>query len=206
MVITELEKKSRNRTALYVDGVIRVWLNDDIVFQYALSVGDEITEEELERFIKLNDETKAKEKALSLLDRRDHSASELRQKLIRSGIDGEVAERVICRLIECGIVDDERFAALLTDEMVDRRCYSKKRCRFELMKKGVSKETIESVLNEKCIEDCDTVYKLITAKYLRKMSDEVTRQSLSQTLLRNGFSWSDVKSAYIRFDEEYNDE
>lgn len=203
MIITALEKKSRNRTALSVDGVIRVWLSDDIIFKNGLAVGDEISEAELDELIGNNDEIKAREKALSLLDRRDHSAGELKFKLNRAGINDELSDRVICDLAECGIVDDERFAMLFLDELIDRRHYSKKRCRFELIKKYISKDIVESVLSQKFIDDSDTVYELITGKYINKMHDDASRKNLLLSLMRNGFSWSDIKSAFLRFDEEY---
>lgn len=57
--------------------------------------------------------TDVKEAALRLLDYRDRSVSELRQRLAEKFYSQEEIEEAVSDLTECGLLDDRRFAELL---------------------------------------------------------------------------------------------
>lgn len=59
-----------------------------------------------------------REAALRLLEYRDRSVSELRQRLARKSYPEEEIEEVIADLEECGLLDDRRFAELLAQSAV----------------------------------------------------------------------------------------
>ena len=54
----------------------------------------------------------ARSKAEELLNRRDYSSSELAAKLREAGYHPSVADEVVARFVEVGLLDDRRFAEL----------------------------------------------------------------------------------------------
>ena len=54
----------------------------------------------------------ARSKAEELLNRRDYSSSELAAKLREAGYHPSVADEVVARFVEVGLLDDGRFAEL----------------------------------------------------------------------------------------------
>ena len=73
---------------------------------------------------------------------------------------------------------------------------SAKRLRIELMKKGISKDIIERVLNESSRNDEEEIAKII-AKKRAKYNDE----KLTAYLLRQGFSYDLVREQVLRSSE-----
>jgi regulatory protein len=206
MVITGIDEKSKNRSALSVDGVIRVWLNNDIIAEKGLRLGDEITEEELHSLMEYNDDLKVKNKAFELLSYRDHSEKELRKKLSDRKFAEDSIDETIERLTELGYINDEKFAENYYRDLIFNRKFSKRRAIYELQKKGIERDLISVVTEEVEVDETETLLNLMRGKYSSKMISEEKRKTLSQTLIRNGFSWGDVKSAFLRYDEENEDD
>jgi regulatory protein len=63
--------------------------------------------------VSIQDKQKTLHHAVSLLARRDHSAHELRTKLIKKGHDEELVERVLEELLKKRYLDDRRYAQMM---------------------------------------------------------------------------------------------
>ena len=63
----------------------------------------------LEQIIFANDYRKARERALYLLEYRDHSFKELYDKLEKN-YSNEVCEAVMQKMVELGLINDEEYA------------------------------------------------------------------------------------------------
>lgn len=59
------------------------------------------------------DETKAFEKVTRLACAREHGSRELIDRLVRDGFSREVAESAVQRALDCGLIDDVRYGAVL---------------------------------------------------------------------------------------------
>lgn len=108
----------------------------------------------------------------------------------KSSCEGEGCDfsELICeRLVERGYVDDRKFAEYYVENRFVKKGVSKKRLMMELMKKGVSREIIEEVVNGR--DDTEEILKII-AKKRNKYDDE----KLIQYLCRQGFSYETVKN------------
>lgn len=79
----------------------------------------------------------ARQQALYLLQRREHSASELSRKLVSRGIEESAADEAISALSESGLQSDGRYAELLVRSRI-ARAYGPLRIRAELRVAGVS--------------------------------------------------------------------
>ena len=98
----------------------------------------------------------------------------------------DFSKTVIARLLSKGYLDDRKFAEFYVDNRFVKKGVSGKRLRMELMKKGISREIIDDVLNRR--NDEDELDKMIARKRA-KYDDE----KLIQYLCRQGFSYELVK-------------
>ncbi|RZT84837.1 regulatory protein [Pseudonocardia sediminis] len=95
-----------------------------------------------------DDEARAKEVCLRLLTDRARTVQELSQALRRKEIPDEVAQKVLERFDEVGLVDDEAFAGQWVRSRHKQRGLGKRAIAAELHRKGVAKEIADEALTE----------------------------------------------------------
>ena len=95
-----------------------------------------------------DDESRAKEICLRLLTDRARTVQELAQALRRKEIPDDVANRVLERFDEVGLVDDEAFAAQWVRSRHHHRGLGRRAIAAELHRKGVAKEIADEALTE----------------------------------------------------------
>ena len=142
------------------------------------------------------DVTRAREKALRLLDYRPRSSKEIERRLAKAGFAEEVVEETLRRLDELGLIDDRQFARMWINR---RKALGKTRIKWELRQKGVSNDVVEEAL---LAVDPETEYRsAVEAARVRwekdRSPDERTRRRrLAAYLQRKGFGW-DVISGVL---------
>jgi len=137
-------------------------------------------------------------RAVSLLSRREHSARELRQKLIVRGFDAAEVDAALQRLQSCGLQDDLRFAGAL----VRSRANSGRgplQLRAELAQHGLPDEVASQVFEQAEAEQDwkSRAFELATRR-LRgaRLSGLKEQRRLADFLLRRGFP-TDVVRAVV---------
>jgi regulatory protein len=85
--------------------------------------------------------------AMDLLARREHSYAELQRKLRQRGASGDMAEVELDRLVEDGLLSDERFCEAYIYAR-SQRGYGPARLREELRQRGVPESLVERSLAE----------------------------------------------------------
>lgn len=83
----------------------------------------------------------AYQRALNLLARRDHFASELKEKLGRKGYSDDEADEAVDRCVELGLIDDRKLALRFAELRSADRGWGPRRLMAELQKRGVDSET-----------------------------------------------------------------
>lgn len=218
MKITALtvQQKDSNRVNVMVDGKFRFSLDVFQIGDLGIKVGREYSEKQL---IELETESqfgKLYGRALEYCLSRPHSLREIRDYLYRKtfakqykskktgeikerpGIDKAVTERVYNRLIERGYADDEAFTRFWVENRNQRKGMSLRKLQAELTEKGVDRSIIARHLESTNRNDQDELYKVIQKKSTR-YPDE---QRLIQYLMRQGFSYDDIKHALNELKEE----
>ena len=92
------------------------------------------------------DPARVQAKALALLARREHSAGELKAKLLERGYEGTAVEAVLSRLEREKLLSDARFVQEFVASRV-RRGSGPLKIRDELRNKGVSAELVDEALS-----------------------------------------------------------
>ncbi len=195
---------------IHIDGEYLLTVDEDFWFSSGYVSGDEIDDGDLVAFKEAAGSRLAFNSAMFSLDMRDHSEREIRQKLSRK-YDENSVDTAVEKLLDLGLVNDRRYAELLTRELFERKRYGKNRVRSELYRKGIASDIINEVLeeyeNENEPDNVQTIVDIIEKKYYNKLIDEKSRQKVVAALVRLGYSFSDIRQAMREFssDEFYEE-
>lgn len=102
-------------------------------------------------------------------------------------------ERVLERLEQKGYSDDQKFAEAWVRSRQLTKKSSKRKLQQELQVKGVNSEIITAVLTDDSIDETENLKKMIEKKQKQARYQDTTK--LTQYLLRQGFTYSDIKTA-----------
>ncbi len=180
------------------------FINSEIIAQYNIKGGVSIPESAWNQVVYANEFRRARERALYLMDYRDHSYIELFKKLEKN-YDEDICYDVIDSLVEVGIVDDRRYAENLAQRLMEvKRCGYYKAVQ-EMRQKGISKELANEILSEYEDTTQERLKDLIESKYARRLEDEDGIKKVKNALVRNGYSYKDVNAALEDYlnEEEY---
>ena len=136
-----------------------------------------------------------KDRAFRILEIRDHSAAELREKLIRKGEDADAVDECVTWLMSLGIVDDERYAGAIV-RRYSAKGYGAGRIRTEFVKRGIDRSLWDTAFEE-LPEEKTELDGMVEAK-LASAPDRKELKRFTDKLLRRGFSWSEIKEALDR--------
>ena len=200
MIITEARRRRRSIYLLVLDGQEGPTVDVRTFDESAFCVGGGITEEQLTALLETSEYNRARDRALYLLGLRDYACKELTKKLLTEARP-EIAVRVVARLSEVGLLDDERYAERLAQSLSRSRQYPKRRVAQELMRRGVDRETASVAAEEISCEDFEQALALIEKKYYNKMTDRDCRQKVMAALARRGFSYEAIRRAIAVYDE-----
>ena len=209
--------KNENRVNVYVDGKYSFSLDIAQLVDFKIKVGQEISESDLKEFKQASEFGELYQRTLEWVLTRPHSIRETKDYLyrkIRNSSSGALraarpsltpskehsdfpnketmsnfSDAIIERLIQKGYLDDLKFAEYYVENRFVKKGISKKRLQMELMKKGVSREIIEQVLEVSSRNDEEEIMKMI-AKKRNKYDDE----KLIQYLCRQGFHFETVRN------------
>ena len=91
-------------------------------------------------------EVKARRKALDLLARREHAVKEIRDKLIRKGIDRQLVDTTLESLVAEGLLSDSRFVEVFLEARKNRG-YGPLRIQAELKQRGIDDDLISQFMD-----------------------------------------------------------
>ena len=201
MMITEVRRRRRSLYLLVLDGKEGPTVDVRTFDESPYVVGSPITERQLEQLLELSEYNRARERALYLLGLRDYACKELMKKLLTEARP-TIAEQVVQRLTEVGLLDDERYAERMAQSMSRTKHYPKRRVAQELRRRGVDGETADCAAEELACEDFEQALALIEKKYYNKMTDRDSRQKVMAALVRRGFSYDAIRQAMMAYDDE----
>ncbi len=198
MLITAIEKLKGTTYALYVDGEKAFNIDLETVMSEHLKVGLDISCDRLSEINNAVLTRKARERALYLLSYRDHSRKQLFDKLKRTSSD-TIADVICDKMEEIGLLNDEVYANKIAHHLFEVKKQSEIKVRFELKKAGISEHLIEQAISENYVDARDTITVIIAKKYKNKLDNPDNIRKTLASLMRQGFSYDDVKSAVNRY-------
>jgi regulatory protein len=134
---------------------------------------------------------RAKDICLRLLTARPRTRAELRQALLRKEIEEEVADRVLGRLDEVGLIDDAAFAEVWVRSRHTYQGLGRRALATELRRKGVEDSVAAEAVAAVDADAEESRARELVRKRLRALAsaDEPTRiRKLVGMLARRGYS------------------
>ena len=128
--------------------------------------------------------------ALRLLDYRERSKQEIRDRMKKKGYGDDLIEEVLRYLEAHNFVNERRFAQIWGEHCI-RKGYGRRRTYIELREKGLETDLIDEVLNELYSEVDETGMALSLIKrrrFLLRGSRESRIRRTYEFLRRRGFS------------------
>ena len=210
-LITDIKQgvKNPNRANIFINNQYSFSLDVSQVVDFKLKVGLELSVDELAELKKASEFGRLYQRALEKALTRPHSEREIRDYLFRklknSSSDtlkavrpslrsseefSEFSEEILQRLITKGYVDDRKFAEFWVENRFVKKGVSRKRLSMELMKKGISRDIIDEVLDGR--NDEEEILKIIAKK-----RDKYDDDKLISYLVRQGFSYQLAQSQVV---------
>ena len=113
MIVRSLKALSSDRIQILFDDGTESTLPTDLILRHNLHAGAEFPADFLQQLAMESESLRARDRGLSLLSYRMHSAKELRDKLLRKGFEASAVENAIAWLKDKAWLDDSRFASEL---------------------------------------------------------------------------------------------
>lgn len=197
MELTAVEPRRKSLVQLYLDGEAAVKIDREVFLRSGLKPGDHLSDEELHRLVQDSDARRAQEKAMYLLEHRNHSKKELADKIARTAASREAANAAAARMEELGLIDDETYARDLARELFTRRLWGAQRVRQELRLKGIDGELIDQLLEEYDDEGLalENISAVLERKYAGWEEDERVRRRAFAALQRLGYPYGLIRQA-----------
>lgn len=201
----EAQKTRPNRVNIHLDGefafglarIVAAWLR----------VGQELSEEKIERLQAEDAHERAFQQAMLFLSYRARSEAEIRKNLRKHEIPEAVIDETIERLRQDGLANDTEFASAWVENRNTFRPRSRRLLAMELRQKGLDDEAIRSAVEN--LDEEASAYEAAQKRAARFKGLEWNdfRRKLSDFLARRGFSYSVAAPVVTRiWNEMHTDE
>ena len=199
MIISDVCALDKKRSKVFIDSEFAFVLYNGELRDYDIKVGNELSEDKYNEIKCGLLPKRAKLRAMNLLQKKDYTERQLRDKLSDGMYPQDCIDTAIDYVKSFRYVDDERYAAYYIAYHMSMR--SKNRILMDLMNKGISKDIIQNKLEElysECDEDVEISQikqLLIKKKYDAQTIDHKEKQKLIAFLMRRGYDISMIKKA-----------
>jgi len=180
------------------EGLSPFFISERLFISKDLPLGQPISEEVANS---LRDEQlllNCREQALQYLSRREHTAFELKQKLLKKNYSQDHIDLTLEALARQNLLSEYRYAHSFILSRQRKNPEGKMLLRQRLLAKGVNREDAERALEEAFTEELliEAVSKAYSVA-LRKFGADVAKQKL----LNRGFTQSELRFAFERMED-----
>ncbi|WP_349827663.1 regulatory protein RecX [Brevibacterium litoralis] len=147
---------------------------------------------------------RAKTRALNMLGARDHSAAELRKKLLGKEHPAEVVDVLIERLVASNLIDDAAYARAFVRDHRERRRLSVAALKRELTRKGIAEHHAAAAVAD-LDDESDLALEVARkkARTTRTLAYDTRLRRVLGMLGRRGFAGSTAMDAARTALDEY---
>ena len=192
LLVTEVIPREKGRTSIRFDNGMEVLLYKGEVRKLGLEEQTVISREKYDEIIYEILGTRAKKRAMFLLERMDRTEHQLRDKLMQNGYPAVCVDLAIDYVKKYHYIDDLRYATNYISYQQKRK--SRQKLKIDLLTKGIDKNVIEQALDEAFDSDEQIkIRQLLEKKHYDPMEcDRKEKQKTYQYLMRRGFKGSDI--------------
>ena len=194
-IITDLvtQKRDKDRVSVFLDGEFAFGLPASVAA--GLRTGQELAPEDIEDLKSKEQTEKAKQNAIKFVSFRPRSVYELQTHLNRKSYEEDVIDQVVDYLTTLGLLDDVAFANYWVEQRETFRPRSRFALSQELRQKGISREVIDSVLED--VDELAAARRVVEKSSGRwtELPEQVYKEKMAGILQRRGFSYEIVREA-----------
>ena len=135
--------------------------------------------------------------ALKVIEFKDRTEKEIREKLTQKGYDENITEDEIAFLKDYGFINDLRYAQRFVSDAINLKKWGMARIRAELLRKGVDREIIDNAVEDAFMDiDDDRLLKEMQRRFKNSdLSNIKERTRIFNFYMRRGFSPDEIKGA-----------
>lgn len=192
MIITNIEAVTKAKSRVYIDEQLAFVLYKGELSRYKIKKDKEISDETYREIIEEVLTKRAKVRCIYLLKSMDRTEYQLRTKLKQGGYPDEAIDGAIDYVKNLHYIDDNRYAQYYIDGRTGSK--SKQQITQDLLRRGISKELIHSIYEQKEPEDeTEQIRKWVEKKRVDlETADPKEINRLYGFLMRKGFQASDI--------------
>jgi len=164
-------------------------ISKDLFLEQKILVGQDYSQKQINHFKNLALIESYYYKCLNLLSFRQRSQLELINYLKKFKLKTNQINQIIEKLSYNGYLQENKFLKSYIHDSLYLNFKSKRKIRYELIKKGFSAQQLESVLSQ--FSDQETLINLIKKK--QKMTKYTDQKKLINYLINQGFDYEDIK-------------
>lgn len=208
MTVKKLTASKRIPGRYYVDfyNGETLRLTDELVVRYGLAPERELTADEFDALRTEAVDVNAKSRALNILGAKMCSSGFLKRRLVELGETPDTAEEVCEWCIDMGLIDDAEYARQIASGYFSRG-YGFRKIRDEFYRRRVPRELWDEALEtlENNENAAQNAVGFIEKKLNGAAPDRENRRKIASSLLRRGFSWDEINSAFSLYAESVDD-
>lgn len=214
-VITKIttQKNQRARFNIFIDSgsgeKFACGISDDTLVAFALSKGQEITEEQLREIEAAESVKKAYHMALHLLSFRMRTRQEIIDHLTTKDVTPAVQTEVIATLEEQQYIDDQAFADAFVRQRKNMSSKGPRVIGQELQQKGIDEPSatraLEAYSFDEQLQNANHLAEKQIVKYNRQ-SSRAMQQKIRQMLYSKGFPKEVIDAAMEDVEPDHSDE
>jgi regulatory protein len=197
--ITSVVVQARNprRVNVYLDEAYAFALGLEVATQAGLKRGMALSDQQIADLAAEDTWQKTYDATLNFLSYRPRSEDEVRRYLNKRKVSPALSDKLIARLKQSKLVDDEAFARFWVENRETFSPRSSRALRAELRSKGIDNSTIEESVAG---DDSDAAYRAgqKKARTLRAADFETFRHKLLPFLQRRGFGYETARDVVNR--------
>lgn len=192
MIITNIEAVTKAKSRVYIDEQLAFVLYKGELSRYKIKIDNEISDETYREIIEEVLTKRAKVRCIYLLKSMDRTEYQLRTKLKQGGYPDEAIDGAIDYVKNLHYIDDNRYAQYYIDGRTGSK--SKQQITQDLLRRGIPKELIQSIYEQKEPEDeTEQIRKWVVKKRVDlETADPKEINRLYGFLMRKGFQASDI--------------
>ena len=196
-----MEKVKGSRYRVDIDGIYWYILDIELIAANGIRVGLTCDEAFLDDVREQAERRKARERALYLLEVRDHTRKELVEKLKRS-VSPEIAEETADKMEDYGFLDDRKYAERYAAVLLLQKKLGRRAALYQMQQKGIDREAAEEALDAVGADPLEQLRELVERRYARYLTDEKGVQKVTNALARLGHSYSDIRQVLREYEIE----
>ena len=197
-----VQKKNPKRVNVYLDGNFAFGLYRDTAAW--LEIGQVLSDEKINELLVKDQEREVYQKAVEFISYKPRTSQETRRKLQKAGYDESLIENTLAQLTQYGLLNDESYAGQWVDERKRLKPRSKRMLAYELRKKGISDDLIQSAVED--VDDFQSAREIAESRLYRYegLSKFEFRTKLGNYLAGKGFSYDVISETTQALWEQMN--